>query len=52
MTYDALTIDEKYVRGDLYKKDGEFFIITDERDDNGFRKQYKVLPNTIVELKD
>ena len=37
----------KAVVGALYKKDGQFFIITEERDCRGFKISYEVDPKTI-----
>ena len=37
----------KAVTGTLYKKDGQFFIITEETDARGFKITYEVEPKTI-----
>ena len=39
--------EDKFVTGSLFKKDGEFFIVTDEVDDIGYKKVYDVDPKTI-----
>ncbi len=37
----------KAVVGDIYKRDGQFFIITEEKDSRGFKMVYEVEPKTI-----
>lgn len=47
MIYTGLDKDKCQRRGDLYKKDGSFFIVTDLKDDNGMRMIFEVDPWTI-----
>jgi len=39
--------EDRFVTGSLFKKDGEFFIVTDEVDDIGYKKVYDIDPKTI-----
>ncbi len=47
MIYTGLDKDKCQRRGDLYKKDGAFFIVTDLKDNNGMRMIFEVDPWTI-----
>ena len=47
MIYIGLDKDKCQRRGDLYKKDGAFFIVTDLKDDNGMRMIFEIDPWTI-----
>lgn len=52
MTYQGLDKNNVLHVGNLYKKDGKFFIITKETDDRGLKVSYEVDPWSIkcVEL--
>lgn len=52
MTYQGLDKTNVLHVGDLYKKDGKFFIITEETDGRGLKVSYEVDPWSIkcVEL--
>lgn len=47
MTYQGLDKNNVVHIGDLYKKDGKFFIITKETDDRGLKVSYEVDPWSI-----